>query len=367
MLRLVCALILSAMIAVASARADSWLMPVVTTYESADVSARFTVTPRDIQSQLSYFEGRAQGEPPHGLLEIRDDAGQWSRVWDGPLVNEVAPVRALVAPAGRYVVTFDNWHMVGFGENVVVIYDVSGRVVRSLSLADLLPPGYIEALPRSVSSMAWGGEHRLLDDVLLLQIVVPGEDARTYVELPIELSTGRVKTPQTAAWAEALAQGERVAANNRASAARADAAFRAPLVAPATPDEREWHLYLVELFFRLRTSDDPGYPAVDVLRSPQRGDYAASEGWLCEKFHEESGPDLMLASPASPENLLRVVRQCLQSPYAAALERIYVVIPLQYRASMTDALAPTRAEIITLDPTTPVPQRPERIARRDRR
>ncbi len=369
MLRLI--FVLTVLLLGPNARADSWALPSETTYESADASARFTVTPRDLDSQLSYFEGRAQGEPPRGLIEVSDGSGGWTRVWQIELVNEVAPVSAIVAPGGRYIVTFDNWHMAGFGEHVVVIYNAEGRVVRSLTLLDLLPAQYIEALPRSVSSISWAGRHRISNDTLLLQILVPSEDdlqtRPTYVELPVDLSSGRVRAHQTAAWGSAVAQAERVAAARSAAAQRAEVAFREPLVAPGSSDEREWHLYLVELFFRLEWSPDPGYPAVNVLRSPQRADYAPSERWLCEKFRERGGPVLMLASPASPANLQRVLRQCFQSPYAADFERIYLVVPPEYQAAITAILQSTGAQIIAINPNTPVPQHPGRLAARDSR
>lgn len=74
------------------------------------------------------------------------------------LVNDAAPVSALVANSGGYIVTFDNWHGVGLGENVVVIYRLDGHVIRSFRLDELMTAGDIEVLPRSVSSVNWGGD-----------------------------------------------------------------------------------------------------------------------------------------------------------------------------------------------------------------
>lgn len=45
--------------------------------------------------------------------------------WTAPLSNRVAPVSALVSDSGRYVVTFDNWDQVGYGDDVVAVYDGS--------------------------------------------------------------------------------------------------------------------------------------------------------------------------------------------------------------------------------------------------
>ncbi len=352
------------------ARADSWALPTPTTYEAADASARLSVTPRDVGSQLSYFEGRAQGVPPRGVLEVSDGAGGWRAAWDVALINEVAPVSALVASGGRYVVTFDNWHSVGRGENVVVIYDASGRVVRSLTLSDLLPAAYIEALPHSVSSTAWGGEHRFDGDgILLLQILVPTEDqrTRTYVDLPIELATGRVLTPENAAWTDAVAQAERVTAARRASRQRADAAFRAPLVAPVSSDEGDWYAYLREVFARLDRAPEFRHPATSVLRAPDHPDYSQSERNLCAKFHRGFGTLLVMASMGPPEAFIQAIGRCFEEPVNADYGEIYVVIPPQHNAAIIAALEPSGARIITIDPSVPVAQRPERIARREGR
>ena len=58
-------------------------------------------------------------------------------------------MRALVSDDGRRVVTFDDWHMTGYGPHAVVIYDGLGRRVRALALQDFLSPGDLDALPRS--------------------------------------------------------------------------------------------------------------------------------------------------------------------------------------------------------------------------
>eukprot|EP01035_Chromulina_nebulosa_P009054 gene9054-12233_t len=75
-----------------------------------------------------------------GWLERRDAAGHWSTVWRKPLVNDVSPVSALVANDGGHVVTFDNWHSMGFGDDAVVIYGPDGAVVRAMALPPLASP-----------------------------------------------------------------------------------------------------------------------------------------------------------------------------------------------------------------------------------
>ena len=189
--------------------ADSWALPEVTTYNSPNERFRLTVTPRPLESQLDYFADKvAQRKPAgqragsaqataQGVLERREVEGRWTRIWAKPLRNEVAPVDALVSNDGRFAVTIDNWHLVGWGDDVVVIYGADGEVIRSLALSDFLSREHIGGLSRSVSSIHWGGEHRLSEDGnrLVLKVTSPGQESvgpdRRYQDIEIDLATGR--------------------------------------------------------------------------------------------------------------------------------------------------------------------------------
>ena len=196
-----------------AARADSWSLPQTEAYVSPDGGHRLTVTPRSLSGQLRYFEDKVEGREPAGqsrdgprearaLLERREPDGRWREVWRRTLPNDVAPVRALVADGGRYAVTFDNWHSVGFGDNVVVIYGGDGRLIRSFRLDELLSTEAIDRLPRSVSSIAWGGPHRFSEDGgrLVLKIRRSDGDAADprYDDLEIDLATGEPRREGTA-------------------------------------------------------------------------------------------------------------------------------------------------------------------------
>jgi hypothetical protein len=43
----------------------------------------------------------------------------------------VAPVSALVSEDGAYLITFDNWHSMGYGDDVVVLYRTDGTLIHS--------------------------------------------------------------------------------------------------------------------------------------------------------------------------------------------------------------------------------------------
>lgn len=190
------------------ASADVWPPPAPKIYESANGAFRLTVTRRAFAGALPYFRdkvsGRSKpGQDPasaqrqaSGLLERRDDEGRWIAQWSEPLVNDVAPVDAVVANSGEYVVTFDNWHSTGLGDHVVVIYDGEGQLVRSLRLDDFLPPEQIAGFHRTASSLWWSGKQRISDDSerLILQVLIPPQQRRTrddrYVDVEIVLATG---------------------------------------------------------------------------------------------------------------------------------------------------------------------------------
>ena len=108
----------------------------------------------------------------------------------------------LVSNNGDYVVTFDNWHSVGYGDNVVAIYSANtGKLVRKLGLEDFLTESDISALPASVSSIWWPGKHRFdySSGHLVLQVTkstrVWDKDAE-FEEVRLDLGTGEPLTPK---------------------------------------------------------------------------------------------------------------------------------------------------------------------------
>jgi hypothetical protein len=133
-----------------------------------------------------------------GRLERKRKSGAYELVWEGELANALAPVSVLVSDSGKYVVTFDDWHAVGRGRNVVVIYGPKGKLVRKLALEDFLSPRQIGRLPISVSSTWWGSgclddkqEHVVLHIAADAQEKPAGKTARP-LELRVRLATGAV-------------------------------------------------------------------------------------------------------------------------------------------------------------------------------
>lgn len=292
-------------------------------------------------------------------------------MWNGPLLNDVSPGSALVSPTGQ-VVTFDNWHSAGFGVDVVVIYDARGNTVRSMSLGDFLPEDYVYALPRSVSSLEWSGEHRLSADGkrVIVQVVVPDEkleedeDLAHYLELKFDLATGQRLPGNEKAWAGALAAATKTAAKERVIEAKQKARFIAPLTAPRGDDPEEWSDYLREAFDRVDPLWEKGFPArVVLIPSPSSG-HADSLIWFRRALAPESKDNVavMLASP-SQDYLLAALRERTAQLASDSLKgvRIYVAVDDAHTEAVAEALAPTGATYIQLDPTHSIEQRKQRL------
>lgn len=191
---------------------------------------------------MAHRKGRGDTKAT-ATIEHLDDAGQWTRLWSFTLTNEVAPVDALIADGGQYLVTFDNWHSMGYGLNVVAIHDEQGKLIRALALSDILSADYILALDHSVSSIWWRGEpHLTPTGLLIIPIVVPGETnddkEKTYVDAVLRLSDGSVISGSSSEWQQAEAAAQSVARRKRDYDERAKQAFIAPLIGPKENTER---------------------------------------------------------------------------------------------------------------------------------
>lgn len=189
---------------------DSWALPEPKKYYSANKEHYVEVIPKKLESQLKYFEdkvnkkvspGSKEGDKDNyckGILYRRAKNGTYQKVWSVPLSNEVAPVNAIVSNDGQYVITFDNWHMVGYGDNVVVIYGQDGKQINKLSLKDIFTDDEIIRLPRSVSSIYWGAKHYIDEKKGLLVLSVVSrwsgsfDNEPEWKEMKVELRTGKI-------------------------------------------------------------------------------------------------------------------------------------------------------------------------------
>ncbi len=171
------------------ALADTWVPPTEQNYYSANQEYFLRVVPGDGSS------------PARGTLyEVVVDAaagGDALLKWSRELANPSAPHEVLVADSGEYVVTFDDWGMVGYGPNVVVVYGPGGELSRKFALEDLLTEEEIAAVPHTVSSRWWGREHYLDEGagVVVLKVVtgrVDADGADEFRDIRIELASAEV-------------------------------------------------------------------------------------------------------------------------------------------------------------------------------
>jgi hypothetical protein len=188
--------------------ADSWALPTEKTVCSANKKYCLKITPKKLTSQLDYFSDKVDGKSDaggdkkqeknycKGEFSARNDKGKMKTLWTIPLVNEVSPVDALVSDNGDYVVTFDNWHSVGYGDDAVVIYRAAdGSLVKKFALTDFLTESDFNELSRSVSSIWWqGGKPTIENGKLVLKVAGPGNDGHgndgDYFPINIDLTSG---------------------------------------------------------------------------------------------------------------------------------------------------------------------------------
>lgn len=195
--------------AAGTAWSDSWSPPTPTTYASRDGRFRVTVFPRQLAGALPYFEDKVEGREPAGqrpggpshceatLEKLVGD--RYEQVWRKPLVNEVAPVTALVSDLDGSFITFDNWHRKGWGNDAIVIYSGSGELRKKFSLTDILSKREFDELPRSVSSIQWDGEHYLDSSeppVVHLQVVLRNTYKRDQIQRELKSVKIRLDTAE---------------------------------------------------------------------------------------------------------------------------------------------------------------------------
>ena len=148
----------------APARGDRWALPGNTKVPSANRKFTALVVPQKVG-------GPAVKKPDKPVAHVYEGepgaGGKWSTLWKVKLSNEVAPVETFLSNDGRRLVTLDEWHSVGRGENVVAIYAApeagkgkEGRQLARYRLDQIMAPDETAKVKMSVSSTWWreGGQ-----------------------------------------------------------------------------------------------------------------------------------------------------------------------------------------------------------------
>jgi len=145
---------------------DSWFPPENKTFYSNDSMYKVFVEPK----YREVFESKGC----YATL-FKKTGRKFKRLYKIILDNPFSPVDVLVDTSGR-MVTLDNWHSMGYGKNVVVIYDEKGNLGRKYSLEEILSPEELNNVKLSVSSRNWRKGNAIFDNYLRILV-----DLRTGV------------------------------------------------------------------------------------------------------------------------------------------------------------------------------------------
>lgn len=88
------------------------------------------------------------------LYKKTRDLGLPELIWEKDLVNPVAPYEAIITNDGKYVITFDDWYQLGYGDNVMVVYGEKGNLLKQYKLQEITNLEK-DKLPISVTSIWW--------------------------------------------------------------------------------------------------------------------------------------------------------------------------------------------------------------------
>src|SRR5437016_13191631 len=100
-----------------SSKGDSWMAP--REFDSASENGRFIAV---IKPATGTNNATAT---IYGVTNANR-----TQIWCAELSNRVAPASVLVSGDGRHVVTLNNWGAVGYGGDVVAIYDSRGQIAK---------------------------------------------------------------------------------------------------------------------------------------------------------------------------------------------------------------------------------------------
>lgn len=136
--------------------ADKWLPPQEAQFYSQNDRYQFTVSPKGFNSNDC-----------HGALK---NVNTQEMIWETNLINPSAPCFVLISNDAQWVVTLDNWARLGYGDQVIVIYNAEGEMIKHEALEDRLSDEELKAIPCTVSSRWWRKKAELEGHQLILTV-----------------------------------------------------------------------------------------------------------------------------------------------------------------------------------------------------
>jgi hypothetical protein len=171
-----------------AAGADSWPAAVTLTRFSDDGRFFVRITPGKSLGDTWGFGGSQKGPYASARFYALQRDRSYRLVREVSLLNPVAPVDAIVSKHG-YLVTFDNWHNLGFGK-VLAVYDLRGKPIAAYELDELYPAERLGTIVRSVSSRYWRcAPHHFVDPAEQTQVYVREAQGGYFV---LTVATGAV-------------------------------------------------------------------------------------------------------------------------------------------------------------------------------
>ncbi len=135
------------------ATADSWPSAVIQEVFSESREVFVRVIPGESIGDTFGFAGEKKGKYARAELYRKGDDKSYKLMSQWDLLNPVAPIDFFVSNDGT-LITFDNWHNMGYG-HVVVFYNQRGKRLQSYTLEELYPESLLAQISRSVSSRWW--------------------------------------------------------------------------------------------------------------------------------------------------------------------------------------------------------------------
>jgi hypothetical protein len=169
------------------AGADDWPAATITEVFSESREWFVRVIPGKSLGDTFGFAGSPKGPYARAEFYQRAPDRSYRLIREITLDNPIAPVKFLVTDRG-YLVTFDNWHNLGYGR-VLASYAPTGRRVASYALTDLFSSREIEAFSRSTSSIRWRSE----------TVYVQAGQRSVYLALH-DMRSEIIFEPETGAW-----------------------------------------------------------------------------------------------------------------------------------------------------------------------
>ena len=147
------------------ALADVWELPKTKRYFSKDSTFMVKVIPTQIPEKYWQWTKSKPNKKKnftekdttiilcHAIL-YKIESPDTIEIWNKKIVNPIMPVQVIVADDGKSTVTFDNWSSMGYGPDVMVIYNEFGELAKKYQLQDFSPFPITDYMT-SVSSIWW--------------------------------------------------------------------------------------------------------------------------------------------------------------------------------------------------------------------